>query len=75
MSRPRRLGAYRRYTYMPEYDLWAEKICHVYIAMPTQRLGDPTEAGHMAIWASPELAVEMVENDGDRMYLRDYFGL
>ena len=25
----RRLGAFRRFAYMPEYDLWAEKLCTV----------------------------------------------
>ena len=29
---PRRLGAFRRFVYMPEYDLWAEKLCTIYIA-------------------------------------------
>ena len=24
---PRRIGAFRRFAYMPEYDLWAEKLC------------------------------------------------
>ena len=27
----RRLGAFRRFTFMPEYDLWAEKVCHIYM--------------------------------------------
>ena len=36
IARPRRLGAFRRFTYMPEYDLWAEKLCHVYVAHPVR---------------------------------------
>jgi 8-oxo-dGTP diphosphatase len=32
IARPRRLGAFRRFTYMPEYDLWAEKLCLIYVA-------------------------------------------
>jgi len=67
----RRLGAYRRFTYMPEYDLWAEKICAVYLARPTRRLGPPTEDGHTALWLSPEAAVGMLGTEGDRgMLLR-----
>ena len=66
----RRLGAFRRFTYMPEYDLWAEKICQVYIGRPTLCHGDPTEAGHTAVWTSPRIAAEMVENDGDRKFIR-----
>ena len=38
----KRLGCYKRFTYMPEYDLWAEKICHIYLARPVLRLSDPT---------------------------------
>ena len=68
----RRLGAFRRFTYMPEYDLWAEKICHVYFGRPTLHLGPPTEAGHTALWAAPEVAADLVENDGDRMFIRDW---
>ena len=45
----RRLGAFRRVTYMPDYDLWAEKICAVFVARPVLRLGPPTEPGHSAV--------------------------
>jgi 8-oxo-dGTP diphosphatase len=65
----RRLGVFRRFTYMPEYDLWAEKICHIYTARPSLRLGPPSEKGHSAIWAPPHVAVELVGNAGDRMFL------
>ena len=29
IGRATRLGVFRRFTYMPEYDLWAEKLCTV----------------------------------------------
>jgi 8-oxo-dGTP diphosphatase len=74
IAAPRRLGAFRRYTYMPEYDLWAEKLCHVYLARPVRRIMDPIEPDHTALWAPHGLAAEMVENDGDRAFIRDYFG-
>ncbi|MCU0912307.1 MAG: NUDIX hydrolase [Rhodobacteraceae bacterium] len=65
----RRLGAFRRFTYMPEYDLWAEKLCTVYLARPILRLGPPTEAGHSAVWAPLDTAVRLVANEGDRRFL------
>lgn len=65
----RRLGAYRRFTFMPEYNLWAEKICHVYIARPALRLGPPTEAGHVAHWMSGSEALAALDNTGDRHFL------
>ncbi len=65
----RRLGAFRRFTYMPEYGIWAEKMCTVYHARPTLQLGPPTEAGHTAYWVDPFEAVEVLENEGDRAFL------
>ena len=41
IAKPRRLGAFRRFTFMPEYDMWAEKVCHLYLATPTLKLSDP----------------------------------
>jgi 8-oxo-dGTP diphosphatase len=65
----RRLGAFRRFTYMPEYDLWAEKLCTVYLARPVRRLGPPSEAGHQAVWMSVDAALEVLGNPGDRAML------
>jgi 8-oxo-dGTP diphosphatase len=65
----RRIGAFRRFTYMPEYDLWAEKLCTVYLARPVLRLGPPSEAGHTAVWLPVEEAVIRLGNPGDRAML------
>ena len=65
----RRLGAFRRFTYMPEYDRWAEKLCTIYLARPVLRLGPPSEAGHTAVWMTVGQARDMLANDGDRAML------
>ena len=65
----RRVGAFRRFTYMPEYDLWAEKLCTVYLARPVLRLGPPSEAGHTAVWLPVDDAVARLGNPGDRAML------
>lgn len=65
----RRLGAFRRFTYMPEYDLWAEKVCTVYLARPVLRLGPPTEPGHTAVWMTVGSALRNLGNEGDRHML------
>ncbi len=70
----RRLGAFRRFTYMPEYDLWAEKVCTVYAAHPVRRLGPPTEAGHTAIWLPVNEALALLGNPGDRGMLARFVG-
>jgi 8-oxo-dGTP diphosphatase len=62
----RRIGAFRRFTYMPEYDMWAEKVCAIYLARPVRKLGPPTEAGHLAIWLPVDEALTRLGNPGDR---------
>lgn len=65
----RRIGAFRRFTYMPEYDRWAEKLCTVYLARPVRPLGPPSEAGHTAVWMPVRQALRVLGNDGDRAML------
>lgn len=70
----RKLGAYRRFTFMPEYDLWAEKICHIYLGRPTLRLGPPLEPGHRAIWMRAEIAATRLDVSGDRAFVQALLG-
>jgi 8-oxo-dGTP diphosphatase len=72
IASPRRLGSFRRFAYMPEYDLWAEKICHVYLARPVYRMADPVEPDHETLVLPLTDAVAAVGNEGDRMYLDRY---
>jgi 8-oxo-dGTP diphosphatase len=69
---PRRLGTYRRFTHMPEYGFWAEKICTVYLARPVLQISLPTEAGHTAVWMPALKAVDLLGGDGDREMLRRF---
>ncbi len=69
IARPRRFGAFRRFTFMPEYDLWAEKLCTVYLARPALRLSDPTELAHDTLWLPIPDAIDALGNAGDRMML------
>ncbi|MFN3969992.1 MAG: NUDIX domain-containing protein [Gemmobacter sp.] len=65
----RRAGAFRRFTYMPEYDLWAEKLCTVYLARPLRRVGPPAEPGHQAVWLPVSEALHLLGSPGDRAML------
>jgi 8-oxo-dGTP diphosphatase len=65
----RRLGAYQRFTFMPEYDLWAHKICHIYLARPTLRVGPPAEDGHRALWMPIATAADLLDSPGDRDFV------
>ena len=72
ISSPRRLGAFRRFVYMPEYDKWAEKLCHIYLARPVLRLSKPLECAHSAIWMSPVDAAQKLGNYGDRAFVENW---
>jgi 8-oxo-dGTP diphosphatase len=65
IAHPRKLGTFRRFVYMPEYGINAEKLCHIYLALPVRSHGPAREEGHLPIWMSPEDAVAELYNDGD----------
>lgn len=69
---PRWLGTFRRFAYMPEYDIWAEKICMIYVARPTVCIGPPSEPGHMCLWLPENVAIDAPGNPGDRHFVRKY---
>lgn len=74
IAQPRRLGAFRRFTYMPEYGFWAEKLCVIYLARPVRPMGPPSEPGHRAIWMTPERAARDLGNAGDRHFVSRALG-
>lgn len=65
----RHLGAHRRFVFMPDYDMWAEKVCHIFIAQVGLKYGPPSESGHSAHWMSPSQAADRLANAGDREFL------
>ncbi|MFW2542860.1 NUDIX domain-containing protein [Primorskyibacter sp. 2E107] len=72
IGNPRRLGAFRRFTFMPEYDIWAEKLCIIYRALPVRPHADPIEPDHRVQWATPEEAAQWLGNPGDRAFVARY---
>lgn len=68
IAEARRLGAFRRFVYMPEYDLWAEKLCHVYMARPCLRIGPPVEPLHEVHWLPRADVAGLLGNEGDRAF-------
>lgn len=73
IAAPRKLGVFRRFVYMPEYGINAEKVCHIYLARPILPLGAPTEPGHLAVWLDPVIALSELANDGDADFLAGVF--
>jgi 8-oxo-dGTP diphosphatase len=69
ISNVRRLGAYQRFTYMAEYDLWAHKICHIFLCRPARRICEPPEPDHSVVWMPARTALTHLTNSGDRHIL------
>ncbi len=66
----RRLGMFHRYTFMPEYGIYAQKQCHIYMAQIGPRRGDPVEPGHTAVFLPWDVAAERLAVSGDRYFLQ-----
>lgn len=69
IAKPLRLGAFRRFVFMPDYGIHAEKICHIFLARPVHPHGPPREAGHTAVWLDPREALQELSNDGDAAFV------
>ncbi len=67
-----RFGTFRRYTYMPEYDLWAEKLCTIYVGRPTLQIAAPPEPGHTPLWLPLSTAATALGNPGDRAMMNSF---
>lgn len=65
-----RLGCYQRYTYMTEYDLWARKICHVFLCRPARQTSTFLEQHHENHWVPFDQALGLISNQGDHSFLR-----
>lgn len=74
IAKPRKLGVFRRFVFMPEYDMWAEKVCHIYVAHPVRQICRPSEPHHQALVLPRSDAVLHLGNDGDRHFLAAYCG-
>ncbi|MDO5705423.1 MAG: NUDIX hydrolase [Paracoccus sp. (in: a-proteobacteria)] len=69
MGAARLIGRYRRFVFMPEYEMFAEKLCSVWLARPVLRRGPPSEPGHSAHWMALSQAMAALADPGARAVL------
>ena len=70
----RRLGAFQRYCWMPDYGKWARKICSVHLCRAGRRLSAPLEPDHTPAWIEAEAAAELLSVSGERHFVREWLG-
>ena len=63
------IGAYQRFVFMPEYEIWAHKICHIYFCKGVYQISEPLEKGHTPVITTPWLALKLLESQGDKAFL------
>lgn len=66
---PRRLGMFHRFTYMPDYEIWAQKQCHVYLARLGPCVAVPSEPGHIPVFLPWNAAEARLGVEGDRHFV------
>ncbi len=71
---PRRIGAYRRYAWLPDYGFWAEKICTIWLARPVLQRHAPSEPHHQAAWLPLSDLPDAVSDPGSKALLRRWLG-
>jgi len=65
----RRLGCYQHYCYMPDYDRYARKICHIYLARGIHQVAPSSEPDHQSMLLPPESALQLLGSPGQKAYL------
>ena len=66
----RRLGAFQRYCYMPDYGFWARKVCMIHLCRAGRRIAPPTEPDHTPVWMRIEDAADALSVSGERHFVR-----
>ncbi|TRW99287.1 NUDIX hydrolase [Paracoccus sp. M683] len=74
IAAPRRIGAYRRFAWLPDYGYWAEKICTIWMARPVRRKGPPSEPDHLAVWLPVEDLHDVLTDPGSKALLTRWLG-
>ena len=66
----RREGVFQRFTYMPEYNFWAHKICHIYRCKPIYLKSFELEEGHRYLISNFTTAIEQLEDPGFKHFVK-----
>jgi 8-oxo-dGTP diphosphatase len=65
-------GVFERFTYMPEYKIWAHKICHIYSCKAVYRKTSFLEKGHKYIVTDFNFAINRLSDPGFRYFVKKF---
>lgn len=75
IANPKVLFKFKRFTFMPEYEMWAEKICTLYVADPVYSVGPATEIDHQPVMLSYTTATRDLAVEGDRFAVSKFIAM
>ena len=61
-------GVFQRFTYMPEYNIWAHKVCHIYTCVATMQKTKQLEKNHRFIIMNKKKALETFVDKGFKYF-------
>jgi 8-oxo-dGTP diphosphatase len=74
ITQPQVFFRFKVFSFMPDYDLWAEKICTIYVARPVYRKSSPSEPDHHPVLLPIDVALSDLASEGDRHAVAKFFG-
>ncbi len=72
IATPKRLGTFTRFILKDPLGHNLQKICTIYTARAVRQAHAPTEPGHAAVWTTPDQALHLLKNAGDRAFLQRF---
>ena len=62
-------GIFQRFTYMPEYKIWAHKVCHIYRCVATIRKTTQLEKNHRFVFMNRKKAFKTIVDKGFKYFI------
>ena len=62
-------GAFQRFTYMPEYKIWAHKVCLIYICVTTMQKTKQLEKNHRFITMNKKKSLATLVDPGFKYFI------
>ena len=72
ITQPQVFFRFKVFSFMPDYDLWAEKVCTIYVAHPVYRKSAPSEPDHHPVILPIDLALSRLASEGDRQAVAQF---
>ena len=64
-------GVFQRFTYMPEYKMWAQKVCHIYICVATMQKTKKLEKDHRFITMNKKKSLARLVDPGFKYFIEN----